>query len=286
MITFTNQASLSYNNIINNSNIATGQIIEVLSVTKTVLRDEYGPSDTLTYVVSVINSGTVPYTNLTLTDSLGAYTLTLGGTTLYPLNYIDGSVKYFVNGTLQASPAVNAGPPLVISGIDVPAGGNALIIYETGTTQYAQLSDGSTIVNDVTVSGGGITTPVTATETASAINAPSLTISKSVSPTVVAENGRITYTFVILNYGNTPAVATDNASVTDVFDPALTDLTVDFNGVAWVEGTNYTYDQTSGEFVTVPGQITLPAASYTQDPVTGVVSTDPGVAILTVSGNI
>ena len=285
MITFTNQASLSYNNIITNSNIATGQIIEVLSVTKTVLRDEYGPSDTLTYVVSVINSGTVPYTDLTLTDSLGEYTLTSGGTPLYPLNYIDGSVKYFVNGALQTPPAVIPGPPLAISGITVPAGGNALIIYETGTTQYAPLSDGSTIVNEATVSGVGVT-PISATETANAVNAPSLTISKSVSPTVVAENDRITYTFVILNYGNTAAVATDNASVSDVFDPILTNLTVDFNGNVWSEGTNYTYDQTSGAFVTVPGQITVPAATYTQDPVTGVVSTDPGVAILTVSGNI
>lgn len=34
MATFTNQAQLSYNGIITNSNIATGQIIEVLSVTK------------------------------------------------------------------------------------------------------------------------------------------------------------------------------------------------------------------------------------------------------------
>lgn len=39
MAQFTNQAQLSFGNYITNSNIAVGEIIEVLSATKTALRD-------------------------------------------------------------------------------------------------------------------------------------------------------------------------------------------------------------------------------------------------------
>ena len=46
------------------------------------------------------------------------------------------------------------------------------------------------------------------------------------------------------------------------------------------------YYETTGEFATVPGQITIPAAVYTQDPVTGEWSVEPGVSVLTVTGTV
>jgi uncharacterized repeat protein (TIGR01451 family) len=116
--------------------------------------------------------------------------------------------------------------------------------------------------------------------------APVLTISKSINPTQVVDNDRVTYTFVIQNSGNEPVVATDDAIITDVFDPILTDLTVTFNGITWTEGVNYTYDRTTGLFSTLPGQITVPAATYTQDPVTGAYTVTPGIATLVVTGTI
>ena len=102
----------------------------------------------------------------------------------------------------------------------------------------------------------------------------------------MTENGRITYTFVIQNSGNAEATATDNVVVTDTFNPVLTGLTVTFDGAAWTEGVNYTYDEATGIFATVAGQITVPAATYTQDPTTGNRITTPGVSVLTVSGTI
>jgi hypothetical protein len=47
-------------------------------------------------------------------------------------------------------------------------------------------------------------------------------------------------------------------------------LTVQLDGVTLAESTGYTYAITEGEFATVPGVITAPAATYTQDPTTGV----------------
>ena len=138
----------------------------------------------------------------------------------------------------------------------------------------------------VTVTGDGISTPVTAEEIVVAAVTPELTISKSITPVQVVDNDRVTYTFIIQNTGNEAVVATDNAAVTDTFDPILTDLAVTFNGVNWTQGVHYNYDATTGLFATVPGQILVPAATYTQDPVTGEYTATPGIATLTVTGTI
>lgn len=96
-----------------------------------------------------------------------------------------------------------------------------------------------------------------------------LTISKSLSPTTVTENGQITYTFIIQNLGNTPATAADNVAITDTFNPVLDPISVAFNGTAWTEDKHYTYSNQTGAFATVPGQITVPAATFSKDPATG-----------------
>ena len=108
---FTNQAQLRYGNSVTNSNIAVGEILEVLSMTKTAVRDQYNPNGPITYVISILNSGTLPMNGLTLTDNLGAYAS--GTATLTPLNYLADSVKYYVNGVLQTTPTVTAGPPVL-----------------------------------------------------------------------------------------------------------------------------------------------------------------------------
>ena len=58
------------------------------------------------------------------------------------------------------------------------------------------------------------------------------------------------------------------------------------NGSPLPQAGNYTYDETSGVFATVPGAIAVPAAAYTQDPTTGVYTAEPGEAVLTVTGTI
>lgn len=283
MAQFTNQAQLSYNDMITNSNVAVGEVTEVLSATKTALRDEYARNDAVTYVISIVNSGTTPFTGLTVTDNLGTYVS--GTQNLVPLSYIEGTLLYYVNGTLQATPTVTAGPPLVITGITVPAGGNVMLIYEAEVNAYAPLDVESTITNEAVISGNGITS-ITVTETVSAETGPILSITKSISPVPVAENGRVTYTFLIQNTGNVSADEVDAATITDIFDPILSDLTVTFNGTTWTEGTNYTYDETTGTFTTVAGQIQVPAATFTQDETTGAWLITPGVSTLIVTGTI
>ena len=48
MATFTNQATLSYNDTITNSNIVTGELLEVLTLTKTAVVPQYDGNGTVT----------------------------------------------------------------------------------------------------------------------------------------------------------------------------------------------------------------------------------------------
>lgn len=267
MPSFTNQATLTYRGNVAVSNIVTGELVAVLSAAKTALSETYGADDTVTYVVSLVNSGSVAYTGLTVTDDLGSYVYGTG--TLVPLTYVDGSLRYFVNGVLQATVTPTAVSPLTVTGISVPAGGNALLIYEARVNSFAPLGTDESVTNTVSTRAAAY-----------------LTINKALSPATVAENGSLTYTFTIQNYGNTAAGAEDELVVTDTFDPALSGLSVTYDGGAWTEGTQYTYDAATGVFATLTGQITVPAATYTRDATTGAVVVAPGVRVLTVSGTV
>lgn len=284
MAIFSNQATLTYNGNSTSSNIAYGEILDILTVTKTAVEGVYAPGELVTYAVTLRNTGNAPLNALTVSDNLGGYDF--NGTTVYPLTYDAGSATLFIDGVLQAAPAVTAGPPLVVSGINLPAGSDAVLIYQARANEFASPNLGGEIDNTVTVTGAGLTAPVTATETVTAAAAPNLSISKSITPSQVVDNDRVTYTFVLQNSGNEALVATDNAAINDTFDPILTALAVSFNGVAWTQGVEYNYDETTGVFSTVAGQIVVPAATYTQDPVTGAYSITPGIATLVVTGTI
>ena len=87
MATFTNVATLSYNGTVVNSNVTTGEIQQTLAATKHSLATTYKQGDTLTYIVNIVNTGNTAFTNLTLTDNLGGYTL------LYQRRIADSSCR-------------------------------------------------------------------------------------------------------------------------------------------------------------------------------------------------
>ena len=226
MASFTNVATLSYGGNQVSSNVVTGEIREVLTVSKTAVPAAYAVGDTITYVIYLINSGTAALTGLTVTDDLGGYAF--GAGMVYPLRYTDGTVRYFANGALAGQ---------------------------------------------------------TATEEITASQAARLEITKALSPAVVAENGQLTYTFTIRNFGPTAVDAADDAAVTDTFSPVLNDITATYNGTPWAAPGDYTYSAATGVFSTTPGRITVPAAAYTQS-TDGTWVITPGTATLVVSGTI
>jgi hypothetical protein len=161
-----------------------------------------------------------------------------------------------------------------------------VLVYTADVNGFAPLGTDGSIVNIATVTGTGIPTPITVTETVTPAGEPRLQITKSLEPISVTENSSLTYRFVIENFGNLDATAADNVALSDLFDPILTGVTVSLDGVTWTEGTQYNYNETTGQLNTVPGQITVPAATYTQDVNTGVWSVTPGVTVLTVTGTV
>ena len=284
---FTNQATLSYSNLVTNSNVVNGILQEVLSLSKSAISGDYRQGDTVTYGVSIINSGNTAYNDLTLTDNLGAYASGTTAGTVTPLTFIPGSVVLYVNGARQlTAPTPSSNAPLTIPNIDVPAGGNILLLYSANANQFAPLGATGSITNTVSLSGAGLPAAITATADTDANTAARLSVIKSLNPTTVVPNQPLTYTFTIQNIGSTATTTADNLILTDVFDPALNITSVTLNGAPLSQNTDYTYDAGSGTFATVANRITVPGATYAQNPTTGAWTVTPGTAILQVTGTV
>ena len=284
MATFFNQASLSYGGNVLNSNTTEAELLSGLSLTKTAITATYGAGGNIVYAITVSNMGSTAYNALVVTDNLGAYTTTSGATAV-PLTYVDNSLRYYLNGVLQAPPTVTAEGDLEISGINLPAESTATFIYEATANEFAPTAAGSVITNTASTNGGVGTGTVSDTATVTVNESPVLTIAKAVCPAIVTDNGQLTYTIIVQNLGNTPIVATDDVIISDTFNPVLSNITVTLDGTALAEGTGYTYNEATGEFATTNGTVTVPAATYTTAE-NGAITTTPGVTVLTVTGTV
>lgn len=284
MAQFSNQATLSYNNITVPSNIAYGEITDLLSVSKTAVKTTYSTTgEVIAYVITITNSGTTAVTGITVTDNLGAYTS--ASVTYYPLTYVANTLVYLTNGAAQPTPSITTTLPLVIDGISVPAGGVATLAFYTTINEYARFGTADSITNTVTVasSAGDITDSAVITTS----DMPVLNIQKTISPQTVTTSGTVTYTLTITNSGNTAALTSDDIVISDTFDPTLSNLTVTFNTTPWTgDISKYSYNSLSGLFETVKGAVTVPAATYSVDPLTGRTVVTNGVSVLTITGTI
>lgn len=284
MASFQNYATLSYQGGTTNSNTVTGELRASLTLTKQAVLATYAAGDRVTYVLSLVNSGTTALQGLTVTDNLGAYLQ--GEVTRTPLTYTPDSLRLYLGGVLQAAPAVTAGPPLTVGPFALPAGENALLLYEAAANEFAPLDADASITNTATVTGDDLAAPLTASATITPENRARLTISKALCPATVTENGQLTYTFVIANAGSAPATADDAITLRDTFQPILRNLTAALDGETLsIAQEDYTYDETTGVFATLPGRITVPAATFAQAE-DGTWVTTPGTAVLTVTGTV
>lgn len=78
------------------------ELLEVLSATKTALSNSYTQGSSLTYILSIVNTGTIAFTDMTVTDNLGE--ISTFPTPVYPTDFVEGSIRYYVNGVLQTAP--------------------------------------------------------------------------------------------------------------------------------------------------------------------------------------
>ncbi|MBR6424784.1 MAG: DUF11 domain-containing protein [Oscillospiraceae bacterium] len=284
MALITNQAALTYQGVTVHSNITTGRLMQALTAEKTAVDGTYTLGDEISFAISLMNAGTAELENLTVTDDLGAFQLE--SETLYPLAYQTGTLRYFINGVLQPAPALASEAPLTVGGITVPAGGCAMLLYEAVVTELADRQAGACITNTAVITGTGISDPVSAQETIFAQEAPELSITKAMNPTLVQAGGQVCYTLTVLNTGNQPVAAADGAVVSDTFNPVLKNLNVTLDGETVQRGVQYSYDEQSGLFATLPGAIAVDAATFAQDPATGAWNVTPGAVSIVVTGTL
>lgn len=283
MATFTNQATLTYAGgaRVVTSNTTSGQMQDPLVLQKTANATTYNPGDTITYVVTITNNSATTSGSLRVNDDMGSYLYS--GNTVYSLSYVPGSIIYLSNGALQTAPTVSTtGGPLNIYALTVPGNGNITLIYQATLTTYAPLAQGSGITNTATAYNSNNVALASGSTTVQAASSPYLTITKSLSPTLVSSGGTITYTFQIMNYGNSPANTDTGIIIRDTFTPAFDTIAVTYNGTTWTEGTDYTY--TNGTLTTTEGNISVSAATYTVDTTTGAITVNPGISTVIVTG--
>lgn len=294
MAQFTNRATVTYGDVTKTSNQTVGEILSAFTVNKTAVYDVYRRGETVTYIIGIKNTSDTSYNDVTVTDNLGRYNI--GTQTaenyVYPLTYVQGSLSYWVNGvpdSVTATATVSDGE-LIVTPVSVPAGSFVQIGYEARVNEYAPLASGSIIINTVSVTGTGAADTVEASETVTASDELDIEITKALSPVTVSENGEITYTITLSNYGNRASEASDNLILTDTFAPYLNISNVTYaeggeSAAVWTLGTDYTYTA-DGVFQSAAGKISVPSATYTVSSETGEVSVAPGTAVVTVTGTL
>ena len=265
------------------SNIAEISVESAVGFTKTSVGNTYNDNSILTYILTVTNSSGSEITGSTITDNLGTYTF--GATELTPLEYVAPAVLLINGQDVSAQLGVDSSVQgaLTFTIPSIPAGATANIIYKAQVNDFAPLAIDSTIVNTSTFESNSECADTSASSTVSVANMANIQIIKQMCPNPVICGDTITYTIKIYNYGNTAA---ENVVLTDDFNPAPTNITVSRDGVLLL-GTEYTYVDGT---LTVPSAtgtaVTVPPATFTQDPVSGIITITPSVVEYTITGTI
>ena len=147
MPAFYNRATLTLGSRVIDSNTVRGELSAALSVAKTAVHALYRPGDAIAFAVTLTNSGATDATSLELRDDLGAYEFS--GESRIPLEYVEGTLKYFVNGAPQEAPPMDANQGLLLRDIRVPANGNATILYAARVNEFAPLGPDASVTNTV-----------------------------------------------------------------------------------------------------------------------------------------
>lgn len=282
MATIINQANLTYTygtttaSVL--SNPAVTERAEAIAIEKRALENAYHAGSELTYLLAVQNSGAAPVTNLTVRDNLGAFTPTGAAAPVMPLTYT-GPAALYIDGVFSETLTPETDESGVTFTIpSLPAGSNALIVYQAAVNGFAPLDAGSEITNTATLTVG--TDPLTASATVPVDSYADVSIEKEMSPNPIGTGDTLTVTFTIENCGN---VAATDLVLTDDFPLSLSDVAVSVNGASV---TDFTFEDNT---LTLPASdqtaLTVPAATFeTSD--TGAVTVTPGTMTVTVTGTI
>ena len=255
MATILNQANLTYTYGTTSasvlSNPAVTERIAAIAIEKRALEHAYRANASLTYLISVENSGAAAVQNLAVHDDLGVFTPAGASAAIRPLTYTGPAVLYLDGELTETLSPVADETGVTFTIPNLPANAAALIVYSAQVNGFAPLETGSTITNtaSIALADGALT----ASATVPVESYANVTIEKEMSPNPVEAGGTLTVTFTIENFGNVPAtdvVLTDNENPDDdnSEDPDLADA---FDGAAFKAKAN------SNVYVTGDGTLTI-----------------------------
>ena len=189
-----------------NSNLVTTSVVKtatpnspVLSIVKSVNKPTANPGTTLSYTVTISNSGTGPANNVSMTDVLP-----------------NGFTHKDTAGNNTGNATQTWTWPTLANGADVTVKYDVLVNSTAPTGTY---------INTATTKADNHgEVKATATVTVSipsvlGVQAPNLTITKSVKEAFVNPSGTLNYTLVVTNTGDSPAL---NTILTDTLPSGLT----------------------------------------------------------------
>lgn len=282
MAVMTNQANLTYTYGTTTatvaSNIAETEWNAGITAEKRALENAYRAGSALTYLISLKNGSAAPVENLVITDDLGAFTPAGAAAPVVPLTFT-GHATLYVDGTFseELTPAtVPGGIQFTIP--SVPAGADALLVYQATVNAFAPLEAGSEITNTASI---GANEPLTVSATVPVADYADVSIEKTMGPNPITDGDTMTVTFLIENRGNTEATG---LVLTDEFPLSLSDPAVTVNGAPV---TDFTFEN---DLFTLPAEgsgttLSVPAAVFTQDD-TGAVCVTPGVLTVVLTGTV
>ncbi|MEK8104138.1 hypothetical protein NKG94_01560 [Micromonospora sp. M12] len=180
-------------------------LIPGLGITKTADTATVTAGGTVTYTITVTNTGQSPYTGATLADSLAGV--------------LDDAV-YNADATASSGLLSYAAPVLTWTG-DLPVAAVAVITYSV-TVNFPDSGDKS-LVNTVSSSTVGADCPGSPACSATvAVRIPELSITKTADTGTVVAGGTVRYSVLITNSGQAPySGATLTDSLVDVLDDAV-----------------------------------------------------------------
>lgn len=233
------------------SSCTTTTPVQSFSVTKTANSNQVVPGDTITYTVTVVNTGQVDYTAAAPASWTDDLTQVLDDATYN--NDATGGATY-------AAPTLSWSGPLAV-------GATQTITY-TVTVNTPDTGD-QKLHNAIVTPPGDGPCPAGSTDPACFVDIPSgsYTVAKSASATSVLPGDTVTYTVIVKNTGNLDYTAAAPATLTDDLSGVLDDATYngDATSGATVSGTDLAWSGplAIGATVTITYSVTI------DDPDTG-----------------